>query len=505
MAYHYDTYVRDSLVNENIFIDSPVDKSEIPVFEQVKNMIPKPFWENHDRTIECYWRAWQLAFTNLKKPSEENGFVSNYIGTCFNDCLFMWDSVFSMMFGKYGSKAFNFQKTLDNLYAKQHSDGFLCREISESDGTDRFHRFDPSSTGPNILPWAEWEYYSIFGDRERLKKVFPVLVSYHRWLKNYRTWPNGTYWSSGWGCGMDNQPRLPENMHHEFYHGHVTWIDICLQQVFSARILVSIANILDRSSEIKDLEEEIQSLSKYINDNMWDEETGFYFDLFSNNKISIVKTIGAYWALIAGIVPQERLKRFVDHLDNPLEFKRHHRVPSLSYENSAYDPEGNYWRGGVWAMTNYMVLRGLTEVHCDTLAHEIACNHLENIVKVYKDTGTLWENYSAETSKQGNPAKKDFVGFGGVPPIAVLFEYVFGIRSDVEKASLIWDVRLLEEHGVENFPFGADGIINLKCKARLSKDEKPEIDITSNIPINVEMRWNEGSLTHTFSATIVNK
>ena len=199
MGYHYETYVINPLVKENIFINSPIDNSEIPIFENVKNKIPRPFWENHDSTIECYWKAWQLAFTNLKNPSKENGFVSNYLATCFNDCLFMWDSVFSMMFGKYGSKAFNFQKTMDNLYAKQHPDGFLCREISESDGTDRFHRFDPSSTGPNILPWAEWEYYSIFGDRERLKNVFPVLLSYHRWLKNYRTWPNGTYWSSGWG------------------------------------------------------------------------------------------------------------------------------------------------------------------------------------------------------------------------------------------------------------------------------------------------------------------
>jgi len=37
-----------------------------------------------------------------------------------------------------GSRAFDFQRTLDNLYAKQHPDGFICREIVEADGSDLF-------------------------------------------------------------------------------------------------------------------------------------------------------------------------------------------------------------------------------------------------------------------------------------------------------------------------------------------------------------------------------
>jgi hypothetical protein len=71
-----------------------------------------------------------------------------------NSCLFMWDSCFILKGLRYGSRAFNFQRTLDNLYAKQHPDGFISREIQEWDGQDRFHRFDPASTGPNILAWS---------------------------------------------------------------------------------------------------------------------------------------------------------------------------------------------------------------------------------------------------------------------------------------------------------------------------------------------------------------
>lgn len=70
---------------------------------------------------------------------------------------------------------FPFQRTLDNFYAKQHPDGFICREI-KADGADCFERYDPVSTGPNLMPWCEMVYYHQFGDMERLHKVFPYFV-----------------------------------------------------------------------------------------------------------------------------------------------------------------------------------------------------------------------------------------------------------------------------------------------------------------------------------------
>lgn len=60
-------------------------------------------------------------------------------------------------------------------------------------------RYDPVSTGPNLMPWCEMVYFHQFGDTERLHKIFPVLCAYYKWLKLNHTWRNGTYWSSGWG------------------------------------------------------------------------------------------------------------------------------------------------------------------------------------------------------------------------------------------------------------------------------------------------------------------
>ena len=87
----------------------------------------------------------------------------------------MWDSVFALMFARHGRRAFDFQRTLDTFYRKQHADGFISREIQESDGHDRFHRADLPSTGPNVLAWSEWEHFEVNGDLGRLRRVFPQI------------------------------------------------------------------------------------------------------------------------------------------------------------------------------------------------------------------------------------------------------------------------------------------------------------------------------------------
>src|SRR5512133_3049565 len=186
----YDTHVPNQWVKENRFLSLSRSHEELPSFAQIREILPRISWGDHAAEMACYWRAWELAFSNLKQPTFENDYVSNYCDTAFNGNLFMWDSSFITGFGGYGRRAFNFQKTLDKFYRKQHRDGFICREISEADGTDTFHRFDPSSTGPNILAWAEWNDYLKTGDTERLKWVFPALVAYHQWLRVYRTWPD---------------------------------------------------------------------------------------------------------------------------------------------------------------------------------------------------------------------------------------------------------------------------------------------------------------------------
>ncbi len=484
-------YIEEPYVKNNVFIGAKAEKSALPEYADIKDMLPKPIFDGREDIINCYDKVWQIAFENLKQPAAGSGFVSNFIDTAFNGALFMWDSSFILMFAKYGRRAFDFQKTLDNFYARQHLDGFICREIRESDGGDYFARHDPISTGPDIMGWCEWEYYTATGDENRLAKVFDPLMAYHRWYMQNRTWRDGTYWSSGWGCGMDNTPRLMSGYDVSFSHGHQVWIDICFQQILSAKCLVNMAEKLGRLDETGFLTEKIKNLEKIINDELWDGATSYYYDKWKNGKLNKVMSVASYWGLAAGAVPQDRADSFIAHLENKNEFNRTHRVPSLSASDKNFVTTGGYWCGSVWAPTTYMVLKGLEKYKKDSLAHEIALNHLENVVGCFKKTGTVWENYSPDEFAKNSSARGDFVGWTGLAPVAVLFEYVLGIKSDVQNNQIIWNVSLTERHGIKNYPFGKDKTVDLICEKRKSEDEKPVVHISGS-EADVYIIWKNG-------------
>ncbi len=490
------TYDDKELMEENTFIGAEAEDTELPDFSSVKSKLPQPVWSEHNDYIDCYWKAWEIAFSNLRKPKKDTGFVTNYIDAAFNGCIFMWDSAFMLMFGKYADRIFKFQKTLDNFYSHQHVDGFICRQIEEDTGCDVFARHDPSSTGPEVLSWCEWDYFLNFGDKERLARVYPCLLSYHQWMQEHFTWRDGTYFSSGYGCGMDNCPRLDEKYHVCYSHGHMVWVDACMQELNACNILIRMSEILDRREFIPELTAERDKLFNVINKKLWDEETKFYYDLRDNDTFNGVKHIGAFWSLLARCVPEDRKEAFIAHLDNENEFKTVHRVPTLSKDHEEYNPAGGYWCGSVWSPTNYMVLKGLDEYGEYRLSHEIAMAHLDAVVNVFKDRGTLFENYAPELVdgkfEKGSSSMPDFVGWTGLSPISIMFEYVFGIRPDASKNKITWHINLLEKHGVEKYPFGIDGELTLICQPRNSEEEKPQVVIESDVPVEVEIIWNKG-------------
>ncbi|MBO5355047.1 MAG: glycoside hydrolase [Clostridia bacterium] len=485
----YKTFDKTRYVAQNPFIGMEQEKERIPTYEEIRDRLPKPIFDGHEDYIKCYDYAWKTAFGNIAPASVNELFVSNFIKTAFNGCLFMWDSSFIQMYAKYANRSFPFIKTLDNLYALQYPDGFICREIAEDTGIGRFTRHDPSSTGPNIMAWAEWNYYENFGDVERLKKVYGPLRAFHVWLRKNRTWRDGSYFSSGWGCGMDNIPRLQPGYNEAFSHGHMVWLDTCAQQLLNCDMLIKMNNVL-QIDDVSDLVEEREKLSGLINDTLWDEKTGFYYDQWKNGELNMVKHVGAFWTLIAKVVPRDRLDRFVAHLSNPNEFNRKNVVPSLSADHPLYTPQGRYWRGSSWAPTTYMVFAGLTANGYHDLAYELGCKFLKNVVSVYNETGTLWENYAPDFAERGNYSQPNFVGWTGLAPISVFFEYVLGIQAHVSENRIVWHLNRTERHGILQYPFGNDHTIDLVCEQRASADEEPQISVKSSNPVEVLVIWN---------------
>ena len=490
-----NTYIKNVFVAENEFRSKQLNIIESPGYEKAREILPNPFWKGNDTAISMYWKTWEIAFRNIKNPEKESGFISSYIDTAYNGNIFMWDSNFITLFARYGSRAYPFQKTLDNFYAKQHPDGFICREIWGNTGEDCFSRFDPTSTGPNVIPWSEMEYFQHFGEWERIHKIFPVLAAYYQWLKLNRTWQDGSYWSSGWGTGMDNMPRLKKEYNPIFSHGHMSWLDTCLQQLFIGKILVDFGFYVERWQEIEDIEDESKVLKKILKEKMWDPKTNFFYDKYADGSLGALKGIGAYWALLTDLLDENEKKAFVAHLTDPKTFYRKHPVPSIPADHEKYQADGRYWQGGVWAPTNYMIIKGLQRNGFHSLAFDLATKHHQQVAEVFKKTGTFYEYYAPESSDPGLLARPDFIGWTGLVPVSVLFESIFGINVNFMKKTIDWHVNLTDEHGVDRYPIGPDGTLSFKCQARSSVKQKPQVVINSNLELKLNLSWEGGSQT----------
>ena len=66
---HEITIQENRFAAENTFIAQKREKTKLPTFQKERGNLPQPMWEGHDGAIECYYKAWELAFKNLKKPS----------------------------------------------------------------------------------------------------------------------------------------------------------------------------------------------------------------------------------------------------------------------------------------------------------------------------------------------------------------------------------------------------------------------------------------------------
>lgn len=469
-------------------------------FDEVKDKLPDPLVEAKPEWNQCYWYAVRVLFRNTHTPEKNSGYVSNFVDAAFNDDIFLWDTCFMTLFCNLFHKYVPGICSLDNFYCKQFDDGEIPREMVRNTGKDfllwvnaynkplysYFHNHygfrglsqmtnlkyedmykpslgrtvekNPYLTLDNlnhpILAMAEWESYCHTGDAERLNLVFEPLYQYYRAFRYHVRHADGLYvtdWAS-----MDNSPRNK-------YLGF--GVDPSCEMVLFAGNLLDMLEVLKKNGyEVKDYQSRMEFLKTdrqatvdAIQKYMWNEEDGFFYDVTFEGKQSKVKTAAAFWALISGVANKEQQKRLVEWLENPAAFNRVHRVPVLSADEPEFDPMGGYWSGSVWAPMNAMIVLGLEKCGYRKLARDIAMNHLMVLNQVFRDTGTIWENYPADYISSGNADHADMIGWSGIAPILYYIQY--GVGLAVRQGELEWslDEELLEggRIGCKNYWFSS--------------------------------------------------
>ena len=168
--------------------------------------------------------------------------------------------------------------------------------------------------------------------------------------------------------------------------------------------LKSMAEELGYQNDVVKYTQEAQYIQEYINDRMYDEETGFYYDVQTNEDGSEKKLLVNRGKGTEGWIPlwakaatKDKAARVVESMTDANKFDTFVPFPTASKDNNKYAPE-KYWRGPVWLDQALYAVEALQNYGYYDEA-KVATTKLFDHAKGLLGTGPIHENYNPETGE----------------------------------------------------------------------------------------------------------
>lgn len=467
------------------------------------------YFEDHPEWIELYNKSWRLHKDHIQKiPAAVNPESPFYVDEAFSGDIFLWDTVFMMLYDRYGINQFPALPSMDNFYYAQtdsdkQDNGYIPREIVEATGKDYWGGYsDPTATNPPLLSYAEWMCYQIHGDVSRFSKeikgktIYERLCAHYRFIENNKVDRSGLYGNTnGLGTGLDDSPNQGAGQ---------TYNSLSMQQAQNALYLSKIAGAMGKKEDEEYYKSEHKRIAELINEKMWDEESAMYSNLASAGRIKTkISTPTALWALLAEVATEERAEKAVqNHALNSQKLFRPNGLSTLAYDHKDFVAEGGYWKGAIWAPTSYQYIKGLNTYGFDKIAFEESLRLVNTLSKVYEagkkggyvKSPTLYENYSAEYIRQGwasldyELTRKDFAGWTPCMSVGLILENLAGVNINAPENNVSWDVRLTEEFSVSNLFFahnGEENRVSLAAGRRVSAADPLTFSVKAEKPFHL--------------------
>ncbi len=456
--------------------------------------LPVPHIKGKEFLRELCSFTWQSAFNSIHYKQElpspyymYNALHPNYI--------WVWDTCFMALYTRYLPDIFPGIQSLDNFYGFQRSDGYISMTYVLETGKEAYGE----RINPPLFGWAEWEYYRTTGRSHRIRRILPHLIKHFEWIfSNRRTADELFYFEDAGSSGMDNSPRGQRNPD---AGKHLGWIDLSSQMALLAISISRLAEAIGEKGIASRFKAQHEYISRWTKRHCWCPRSRFFHDYMPFYNWLASKTAAGFWPMVAEFAEKEQVDAMCEHLKSPQTFGRPCPVPTLSFDDPNYTEQGDYWLGGVWAPTNYMIFSGLKKYRRYKLARELALRYLEHIAKVYYEytphPKTLWECYSPEKPEpskdsrhNGRLVQPDFTGWTALGPTAMLYEFILGLDIDVPQNTLTWELGLTSAYEMQNMPFGDGGVMNLRCAARDKEEDPAHIELEANIDFTLHLIKN---------------
>lgn len=355
---------------------------------------------------------------------------------------------------------FDYQIT-ENDYVRPQDAGAIVDAIFYNTDASRGGEggnWNERNSKPPLAAWAVYNVYKETGDIEFLKEMYPKLVAYHNWwytnrdvdkngIAEYGAMVHDAHYkyddegniiigedgnsvfdaeaiieAAAWESGMDNAPRFDvegegkgdigvrvyENKNEAGetvgYSINQESVDLNAYLYAEKGFLKSMAEILGYTEDVEKYENEAVLVRDYINKNMYDENTGFYYDLQTNadgsEKILLVnrgKGAEGWIPLWAKVSTQEIADNVVKNIVDTGKINLTVPFPTASKDNKKFAPS-KYWRGPVWLDQALYGVEGLQNYGYEREAKAMTEKSFKNAEGLMGD-GPIRENYNPETGE----------------------------------------------------------------------------------------------------------
>ncbi len=431
-----------------IYLDNIFEKHTQNAMKPYKNVAVKAV-----ETLVTNWRgpAGKFKHSGITPSMSYSGFNGvwawdswkNALGAALFDAELAKDSIRVM---------FDYQITEDDPVRPQDKGAiFDCFSYSLTSGNYR-------NSKPPLAAWAVYNIYKESQDKAFLEEMYPKLVDYHNWwytnrdidqngIAEYGAMVHDAHYqynenkelitdkngkpllnaeaiivAAAWESGMDNATRFDqegngpndigvkvfENKNEQDevigYTINQESVDLNAYLYAEKGFLKSIAEILGKTEEAKKYEEEAYAVQKYVNENMFDSQTGFYYDLQTNEDGSEKKLLvnrgkgtEGWMPLWAKMATPEQADKVVKNMMNTNQFNLKVPMPTASKDNEKYNPN-RYWRGPVWLDQALYGIEALQNYGYKQEATELAYKLFDNAEGLLGN-GPIYENYNPETGE----------------------------------------------------------------------------------------------------------
>ncbi len=393
----------DSLFPENL---NKYIKEDVEIYSKISRINFKKkdynalYWNAFSLMRQCMLPSEGKCKYNYYVFSREPRWGWGYGGQVFHESLSMLAYVYMDPQG-----AMNSQRV---FIERQHPDGY----INYRTGPYLDETIPENEQLTTSAPWFNWENREIYEktkDKIFLKDAYASgkkLFQY--FMKNRDSNNDGLCEWGGNGvleCVRDGLVAVWDEVGDP---SNFDAVDLNIMLVKEAKSLEKMARELGLNNDAESFKNNYEKRTALINKYMWDSKTKFYYNInkkdrsftFKEKNDLKRKEIIAFLALWAGVADKEQAKELVRHLTNPKEFWRNYGVPSLSADDSYYNPIG-YWNGPVWTQWQYLIFRGLADYGYKKEAKELVEKVLANIDYQLSTNHWFWEFYSADDLQAG--------------------------------------------------------------------------------------------------------